>query len=148
MWGRDWTCNLLFIYSFTMRFAALQYMQQLVQYPRTTPFPDDDEYIRCFTVMRKCTVALVPPKQLTRSDTCSYDHAFSAITEYTNSMSLNIFLSWLKLFKYLMFVPFMRVLVSALGNSVAQVFSIFWFPALAHCCAVPCATSLPLLSRA
>ena len=39
-------------------------------------------------------------------------------------MSLNIFLSWLKLFKYLQFVPFMRVLIRALGNSMAQVLSL------------------------
>ena len=45
-----------------MRFAALRYMQQLVQYPRTTPFPENDEYLRFCTGMRKCTVALVPRK--------------------------------------------------------------------------------------
>jgi len=53
--------------------------------------------------------------------TYSYDYAFDAIFEYINSMSCNIFLSWLKVFKYLQFVPFMRVLVSTLGNSLAQV---------------------------
>ena len=53
--------------------------------------------------------------------TYSYDYAFDAITEHINSMSFNIFLSWLKVFKYLRFVPFMRVLVSAFGNSLAQV---------------------------
>lgn len=53
--------------------------------------------------------------------TYSYDYAFDAIAEYINSMSFNIFLSWLKVFKYLRFVPFMRVLVSALGDSLAQV---------------------------
>ena len=98
-WIADWACFVLFIYSFGYRFRALFAVQVLARSPlRTSPFPSEDEYI-------------------------SYAHAFDSVTQYANSMSLNIVLAWLKTFKYLQFVPFMRVLLRALGNSVAQILS-------------------------
>ena len=92
----DWACNIIFLYSFANRFMALYYVQDLSAWPRTTPFPSETEFI-------------------------SFAYAFRAVTEYNNSMSLNVILAWLKTFKYLQFVPFMRVLIRTIGSSVAQV---------------------------
>jgi len=86
----------LFVYAFTQRFWVYSFTSRYDRFPRSSPFPNPTEYI-------------------------SYDTAFEAINQYTNVLAFNVLLTWLKVFKYLSHVPFIKVLLGSLSKSTASI---------------------------
>jgi hypothetical protein len=51
----------------------------------------------------------------------NYSLALWAVTQWKNVIALNVLLVWLRLFKAMHFIPFMRLFMGVLGRAFLQV---------------------------
>jgi hypothetical protein len=77
-----------------------------------------------------------PPKP---NEFINYEKPMWAIVQWRNVIAFNTVVTWLRLFKYLRFVPFMRLLIGTISSAAGQVaaflsmfFIIFWGFTLAY----------------